>query len=86
MADAGWMISAIEGDRERRPQIEFWGDWLYRVDIPERSLALPFGDVCSIYHIHRFDSRGKLFLSSSVRLARVILVFTWCLPPLVFGV
>ena len=67
MTDTGRMVPAIEGDRTRGPWIEFWGDWLYRIDVPERALALPLGDVCSIYHVHRFDLRGKLLLSPCVR-------------------
>ena len=77
MADTSWVISTIEGDRERRPRIEFWGDWLYRVDVPECSLALPLGDVCSIYHVHCFDLRGKFLLPLSVRLPGLfVLVLT----------
>ena len=66
MPDTGRMIPTIKSDRAR-PWIEFWGDWLYRIDVPERVLALPLGDVCSIYHVHHFDL-GGLLLSPYVRL------------------
>ena len=74
MTDTGWMVSAIEGDRAGRPWVEFWGDWLYRIDVPECALALPLGDVCSIYHVHRFDLRGKLLLSPCVWLRGLLVI------------
>ena len=87
MADAGWMILAIEGDRERRPRNEFWGDWLYRVDVPKCSLTLPFGDVRSVYNVDRFGLRRKLLLPSSVRLPGLfVIVLALCIEPLVFGI
>ena len=81
------MISAIEGDRERRPRIEFWGDGLYRVDVPTCSLTLPFGDVCSVYHVHRFDLRGKFLLPPSAQLpGLLIIILALRFPFLVFAV
>ena len=74
MADTGRMVSSIESDRARGPWVEFWGDWLHRVDVPERALALPPGDVCSIYHVHRFDLRGKLLLSPCVQWPRLFVI------------
>ena len=67
MTDTGRMIPTIKGDRVGRPWIEFWGDWLYRIDVPERAFALLLGDVGSVYHVHRFDLRGKLLLSPCIR-------------------
>ena len=66
MTDTGRMFPAIKGDRAGRPWIEFRGDWLYRIDVPERSFAPPLGDMCSIYHAHHFNLRGKLLLSPCV--------------------
>ena len=45
-----------------RSWVEFWGDWLSRIDVPECTLTLPLGDMGSVYHVHRFDFRGKLLL------------------------
>ena len=46
--------------------IEFWGDWLYRIDIPERAFALLLGDMGSVYHVHRFDLGGGNFFCPPV--------------------
>ena len=43
MMDTGRMVPAIEGDQTGRPWVEFWDDWLYRIDIPESMVALPLG-------------------------------------------
>ena len=70
-----------------RPWIKFWGDWLYRVDVPERTLALPLGDVGGVYHVHRFDLRGKLLLSPCVRRPGLpVVVFALRSLILVFGI
>ena len=50
MMDTGRMVPVIEGDRAGRPWVEFWGDWLYRIDVPECTLALPSG-MCVAYII-----------------------------------
>ena len=34
MMDTGLMVSAVKSDRTGRPWVEFWGDWLYGVDVP----------------------------------------------------
>ena len=39
-----------------------------------------------VYHVYYFDFRWEFFLAHGVRLARLILVFAWCFPSLVFGV
>ena len=62
------MVPAIEGARTGGPWVELWGDWLYRVDIPERALALPLGDMGSVYHVHHFNLGGG---ASSVPLCSV---------------
>ena len=63
MTDTGRMVPAIEGDRVGRPWVELWGDWLHRVDVPERALALPLGDMGSVYHVHHFNlGAGGLLL------------------------
>ena len=51
-----------------------FGVSLYRVDVPERALALPLGDVSSIYHVRRFDLRGKLLLSPCVQRQGLLVV------------
>ena len=61
MTDTGRMVPAIKSDRTRRPWVELWGDYLHRVDVPERALAFPLGDVGSVYHVHRFDLGGNFF-------------------------
>ena len=48
---------------------------------------LPFGDVCSIYHVYRFDLGGEFLLSPCVRRVRFFVVFLdERLFPLMFGV
>ena len=74
MTDTGQMVPAIKGDRAGRPWVEFWGDWLYRIDVPERVLVLPLGDMGTVYHVHRFDLRGKLLLSPCVRWTGLLIV------------
>ena len=81
MTDTGRMVPAIESDRAGRPWVKFWGDWLHHVDVPERTLPLPLGDMGSVYHVHRFDLRGKLLLSPCVRWPG-LLVFILALRPL----
>ena len=68
------MIPTIKSDQASRPWIKFWGDWLYRVDVPKRTRALPLGDVGSVYHVHRFDMKGKLLLSPCVRLLGLFVI------------
>ena len=67
------MFPAIKSDQAGRPWVEFWGDWLYRIDVPERTLALPLGDMGSVYHVHRFDL-GGLLLSSCVRWTGLLVI------------
>ena len=83
MKDTSRMILAIKSDRAGRLGIEFGGDGLYSVYVSECAFAPPLHYV---NHVHCFDLWWEFFLSPSVLLARLILVFTWCLPPLVFGV
>src|SRR3990170_3527745 len=87
MTNTGRMVPAIEGDRAGRPWVELWGDWLHRVDVPERSFALPFGDMSGVYHVHHFNLGRELLLSSCVRWAG-LLVIVLALRPLilVFGI
>ena len=50
-------------------------------------LALPLGDVGSIYHVHRFDLRGKLLLPPCVRWTGLLVIVLTLRPLLlVFGV
>ena len=87
MPDAGRMVPVIESDRAGRPWVEFWGDWLYRIDVPERAFVLPLGDVGSVYHVHRFDLRGKPLLSPCVRWTGLLIIGLALRPLLlVFGI
>ena len=86
MPDTSRMIPAIKSDRIGRARVEFGGDGLYSVYVYESAHA-PFPRYMSrVDHIHCFDFWWEFFLSPSVRLARLILIFTWCLPSLVFGI
>ena len=74
MTDTGRVVSAIKSDRVGRPWVELWGDWLHRVDVPKRAFAPPLGDMGSVYHVHRFDLRGKLLLSPCVRRTGLLVI------------
>ena len=68
MTDTGRMVPAIEGVRAGRPWVEFWGDWLYRIDVPERAFALPLGDMGSVYFFTVLTwGRGDFFCPPCVR-------------------
>ena len=82
MTDTGRMVPAIEGDRAGRPWVEFWGDWLYRIDVPERAFALPLGDMGNVYHLTVL-TWGGLLLSPCVRRTG-LLVIVLTLRPLLF--
>ena len=71
MPDTGQVVPVIKSDRAGCPGIEFGGDELC---------------VSCVYHVYRFDFWWEFFLAPRVRLARLILVFAWCFPSLVFGV
>ena len=86
VSDTSQMIPAIESDRVGRPRAELGGNWVYRVYVSECAFAHSLWNVSYINHIHCFDFWWKFFLSSSVRLVRLILVFTWRLPSLLFGI
>ena len=47
MIDTARMVPTTEGDRVGRPWVELWGNWLHGVDVSERMLALPLGDMGS---------------------------------------
>ena len=83
MPDTSWMIPANQSDRAGRPRVELGGDGLYNVYVSESAFAPP---LCHVNHVHYFDLWWEFFLFPSALLARLVLVFTWCLPPLVFGV
>ena len=81
--DTSRMIPTIKSDRAGRPRVEFGGDGLHGAYVSECAFAPPLHYV---NHVHCFDLWREFFLSPSILLARLILVFTWCLPPFVFGV
>ena len=71
VSDTGRVVPVIKSDRAICPGIELGGYELC---------------VSCVYHVHRFDFWWELFLAPGVRLARLILLFAWCFPSLVFGV
>ena len=84
--DTSRMILEIKGDRAGRPGIEFGGHGLHSVYVSECAFAPTLWNVSSVNYIHCFDFWWEFFLSSSVRLARLIVIFAWRLPSLVFGI
>ena len=86
MTDTSGMVPVIEGDPAGRPKVKFGGNGLYSVCVSVRAFVPSLGYVSRVDHVYCFYLWWEFFLSPSVRLARLILVFTWCLPPLVFGV
>ena len=86
MSDTSRMILVIESDQAGRPWVEFGGNGLYNIYVLECAFALPLWYVSGINHVHCFYLWSEFFLSPSVRLARLVLIFTWRLPPFVFGV
>ena len=74
MTDSSGVVPLIKSDRAGGPRVELWGDWLHRIDVPERAFALPLGDMGSVYHLHHFDLRGKLLLSPCVRWTGLLVV------------
>ena len=80
------VVPVIEGDRGDRPVVKFGDHGLYSICVSERVFTPSRGYVSRMDHVYYFYLRWEFFLSPGVRLARLILVFTWCLPPLVFGV
>src|SRR5215216_1686183 len=86
MTDTGWVVPSIEGDRTSRPWVEFWGDGLYGIDVPQCALAFPLGDMRHIDHVHYFHLGGEFLLSPSVQRARFIIILAWRSLPLMFGI
>ena len=86
VSDTSWMVPTIEGDRVGRPRIKFGGNGLNSVYVSDGAFVRSLWDVSCINHIYCFDFWWEFFLSSSVRLTRLLLVLTWRLPPLLFGV
>ena len=84
--DTSRVVPAIKGDRAGRPGIELGGNGLNNVYVCECAFARSLWNVSYVNHIHCFDFWWEFFLSPSVRLARLILVFTWRLPPFMFGI
>ena len=84
--DTSQMIPTIKSDWAGRPGIEFGGDGLHSVYVSECALARSLSDVSCVNHIHCFVFWWEFFLSPSVRLARLILVFAWCFPSFVFSI
>ena len=83
MPDACRMILTIKSDRVGHLGVELRGDGLYGACVSECMFASPLHHMD---HVYCFNLWWEFFLSSSALLARFVLVFAWCLPPLVFGV
>ena len=83
MSDICLVIPMIKSDRAGQPGVEPRGDGLYGACALECMLASP---LCHMDHIYCFNLWWELFLSSGALLARLILIFAWCLFPFVFGV
>ena len=83
MPDACRVVPAIESDRAGQPGGELEGDGLYGTYVPECMFASPLRHVD---HVYCYNLWWEFFLSSSALLARFVLVFAWCFPPLVFDV
>ena len=86
MTDSSGVVPVIEGDRTDRPWVKFGGDGFYSVYISECAFAPSLWNVSCVNHIHCFDFWWEFLLFPSALLARLILVFAWCILPLVFGV
>ena len=56
----------IKGDQTGWPWVEFWGDWLHCIDVPQCSLSFPFGNVGGVDHVDRFHLGRKFLLSPRV--------------------
>ena len=83
MLDACRVIPAIKSDRAGQPGVELRGDGLYGAYVSECMFASPLRHVDHVYCLNLW---WEFFVSSSALLARFVLIFAWCLPPLVFGV
>ena len=86
VTNASGVVPSIKSDRAGGPWVELWGDWLQRIDVPERTLPLPFGDVGCVYHVHCPHLWGKALLSSIVRRPRLLLVIAMQPLVVVFGI
>ena len=84
--DTSRVVPAIEGDWAGRPGIKFGGNGLNSVYVSECAFARSLWNVSYVNHIHCFDFWWEFFLSSSVRLTRLLLVLTWRLPPILFSI
>ena len=84
--DTSRVVPMIKSDWAGRPGVEFGGVGLYNVYVSERAFAPSLCYVSRVDHVYCLYFWWEFFLSPSVRLARLILVFTWCFPFLVFGV
>ena len=67
------MVPAIEGDRAGRPWVEFWGDWLYRVDVLSARLRSLLG-IWVTYIMFIVLTWGGLLLSPCVQWTGLLVV------------
>ena len=74
--DTSRVVSVIKGDWAGQPWVEFGGNGLYSICVSERAFAPSLGCVSHMDHVYCFYLWWKFFLSPSVWLARLILVFT----------
>ena len=83
MPDTCRVVPVIKSDRAGQPGVEPRGDGLYRACVSECMLASPLRHMD---HVYRFNFWWELLLFPSALLARLVLVFAWCILPLMFGV
>ena len=83
MPDACRVIHAIKSDRVGQPGVGPRGDGLYGPCLSECMFGSPLRHMD---HVYCFNFWREFLLFPSALLARLILVFSWCILPLVFGV
>ena len=66
--------------------MNFGGDWLHRIEVPNCMLSFPFGNVGGIDHVYRFHLGRKYLLSPSVRTLGLLVIITVQPLVLVFGI
>ena len=73
----------VKSDRLKRPVAGLHGDRPLGIFIWECRFVSPLDHM---YHVYCFYFWWKFLLFPSVLLERLILVFAWCILPLVYGV
>ena len=67
--------------------LNFGGDWLHRIEVPNCMLSFPFGNVGGIDHVYCFHlGGGEFLLSPSVRTPGLLVIIVVQPLVLVFGI